>query len=215
LTAKFVALMAHMDERQRRLALGAEARLLGHKSNPSSCQGGGGAARCPRASPSWRFALTGQVGATPREARNPSWSPIRGWSFRCWAESSLIGGAIRARSCEYCQACARAAVRLAGQRQRSRGRRPCRPRSPVRLRQCSSVAHIDAGQRHLWPRPPLVSTACSCLSDVSRWVLQVGNMPCKCHRHPISCITPSSVDAPRRRALPDMMSEPLKGKAMT
>lgn len=34
LTAKFVALMAHMDERQRRLALGAEARLLGHSRIP-------------------------------------------------------------------------------------------------------------------------------------------------------------------------------------
>lgn len=29
----------------------------------------------------------------------------------------------------------------------------------------------------LWPQAPLMSTACSCLSDVSRRVLQVGNMP--------------------------------------
>ena len=30
LTAKFAALLPHLDERQRRLALGAEARVLGH-----------------------------------------------------------------------------------------------------------------------------------------------------------------------------------------
>ena len=30
LTAKFESLLPHLDERQRRLALGAEARVLGH-----------------------------------------------------------------------------------------------------------------------------------------------------------------------------------------
>lgn len=30
LTAKFAALFPHLDERQRRLAMGAEARVLGH-----------------------------------------------------------------------------------------------------------------------------------------------------------------------------------------
>jgi len=30
LTAKFAALLPHLDERQRRLAMGAEARVLGH-----------------------------------------------------------------------------------------------------------------------------------------------------------------------------------------
>jgi hypothetical protein len=30
LTAKFAVLLPHLDERQRRLAMGAEARALGH-----------------------------------------------------------------------------------------------------------------------------------------------------------------------------------------
>ena len=43
LTAKYAVILPHLDERQRRLVLGAEARMLGHGRDPAGGQGGRGA----------------------------------------------------------------------------------------------------------------------------------------------------------------------------
>ncbi len=51
LAAKFVALFPHLDERQRRLTMGAEARVLGH----------GGVAVVARAAGVSRVTVTGGV----------------------------------------------------------------------------------------------------------------------------------------------------------
>src|SRR5258708_35604686 len=42
LAAKFMVMLPHLDERQRRLYLGSEARALGHGGVPGGARGGGG-----------------------------------------------------------------------------------------------------------------------------------------------------------------------------
>ena len=86
LAAKYAAIFPHLDERQRRLLLGAEARVLGH----------GGIRLVARAA-GVREATVSlgvdelEAGAEPLgRARRPGGgrkrrrTPIRGWSRRCW-----------------------------------------------------------------------------------------------------------------------------------
>ena len=87
LAAKFAALLPHLDERQRRLALGAEARSLGHGGIKAVAEAAGVSAVTVRpGSPSWspagsrcggRGRRAGAARACPR--------PIRAWWRRCWA----------------------------------------------------------------------------------------------------------------------------------
>src|SRR5437660_4357527 len=90
LAAKFQVLFPHLDERQRRLLMGAEARVLGH----------GGIRLVARAAgvreatvslgvdelDSGAEPLGGRGGRAGAASGQPSW--IGGWSRRCWRWSS-------------------------------------------------------------------------------------------------------------------------------
>jgi hypothetical protein len=55
LAAKFAVLLPHLDERQRRLAMGAEARALGHGGITAVARAAGtSAVTVSRGGPSWR-----------------------------------------------------------------------------------------------------------------------------------------------------------------
>jgi hypothetical protein len=101
LTAKFAALLPHLDERQRRLATGAEARVLGHGGIKVVARAARvSAIRCPRAPLSWRLAVIRWSGfAALVGAVNPSQSPTRVWSLHCWAWSSPTSVAILVPPC--------------------------------------------------------------------------------------------------------------------
>src|SRR5258705_12540401 len=101
LAAKFGTIFPHLDERQRRLLLGAEARALGH----------GGIRLVARAAGVREATVSLGVGeldsgAEPLgRARRPgggrkqplTW--IRGWSRRYWRWWSRRSGVIRCRRC--------------------------------------------------------------------------------------------------------------------
>ena len=99
LAAKFGAILPHLDERQRRLLLGAEARALGHGGIRLVAARGRG----PRRPRCRRGLAELESGAEPLgRARRPGggpqarWRrPIRGWSRRCWRWWSRRSGAIR------------------------------------------------------------------------------------------------------------------------
>ena len=97
---KFEVLFPHLDERQRRLMMGAEARILGH----------GGIRAVARAAQVSE--TTVRKGVDERPARNP-WAGyagpvvagsgpqilIRDCGPRCWPWWNLTNGAIRCRHC--------------------------------------------------------------------------------------------------------------------
>ena len=101
LAAKFAAVLPHLDERQRRLVLGAEARALGH----------GGIRLVARAAGVREATVS--LGVAELEAGERRWAgcggpaaaasgplrPIRGWSRRCWRWWSRRSGGIRCRRC--------------------------------------------------------------------------------------------------------------------
>src|SRR4249919_767902 len=101
LAAKFAAIFPHLDERQRRLLMGAEARALGH----------GGIRLVARAAGVREATVSLGVdeldsGEEPlgraRRAGGGRKRPltwIRGWSRRCWRWSSRTSGAIPPRRC--------------------------------------------------------------------------------------------------------------------
>ena len=101
LAAKFEAIFPHLDERQRRLMMGAEARALGH----------GGIRAVARAAGAREATVSLGVdeldaGAEPLgRARRPGGGRKRpadldpGLRRRCWPWSSRIGGVIRCRRC--------------------------------------------------------------------------------------------------------------------
>ena len=101
LAAKFESILPHLDERQRRLLLGAEARALGR----------GGIRLVARAAGVREVTVSlgaGELeaGAEPLgRARRPGGGRKRaaeldrGWSRRCWPWSSRTSWAIRCRRC--------------------------------------------------------------------------------------------------------------------
>ena len=101
LAAKFAVIFPHLDERQRRLLMGAEARALGHGGIRLVARAAGvreatvslgvdeldsGAEPLGRA--------RGRAGAASGQ---PMW--IRGCARRCWPWWSRMSGAIRCRRC--------------------------------------------------------------------------------------------------------------------
>ena len=101
LAAKFAVIFPHLDERQRRLLMGAEARVLGHGGIRLVARAAGvreatvalGADELESgAEPLGRArGLAGGASARPR------W--IRGCARRCWPWWSRRSGAIRCRRC--------------------------------------------------------------------------------------------------------------------
>src|SRR5215475_13148432 len=87
LAAKYAALLPHLDERQRRLTLGADARMLGH----------GGIRLVARAA-GVREATVAQAVAELEAGAEPL-SRMRGWCRHCWRWWSRRSGATRCRRC--------------------------------------------------------------------------------------------------------------------
>src|SRR5213596_1564917 len=83
LAAKFGDILPHLDERQRRLLLGSEARALGH-----------GGIRLVAAA-----AGAGEATVSRAVAASGPLSPIQGWSRRCWRWWSRTSGVTRNRRC--------------------------------------------------------------------------------------------------------------------
>src|SRR5262245_53069668 len=101
LAAKFETIFPHLDERQRRLLLGAEARALGH-GGIRLVAGAAGVreARCPWAPVSWRLARSRWAGhGGPAGAASGPLTWIPGWARRCGHWSSRTSGVIRCRRC--------------------------------------------------------------------------------------------------------------------
>ncbi len=102
LAAKFAAIFPHLDERQRRLLPGAEARALGHGGIRLVARAAGvreatvalGVSELDSgAEPLGRARRPGGRGASGRLM----WIP--GCARRCWPWSSRRSGAIRCRRC--------------------------------------------------------------------------------------------------------------------
>src|SRR5712675_2065323 len=97
LAAKYGSIFPHLDERQRRLLMGAEARALGH----------GGIRLVALAAQAREGTVSLGVselesGAEPlgrAGAASGSLTWIQGWSRRCWPWSGRRSGAIRCRRC--------------------------------------------------------------------------------------------------------------------
>ena len=103
LTARFEVLLPHLNERQRRLALAAEARLLGHGGVRAVARAAGVSETTVRAGvfeleagedplPDGRVRRPGGGGEPPR-----LW--IRIWCLRCWRWSNRTSAVIRCRRC--------------------------------------------------------------------------------------------------------------------
>ena len=175
LAAKFGAIFPHLDERQRRLLMGAEARALGHGGIRLVAAGGAGvregdgvagrpgagvrggaagpgaaAGRGPQAAAADRpGAGPGAAGAgRSREERGDPMSPLR-WtakSTRTLAGELTAARAIRCRRGHGARAAARAGVQPAGQRQDHRGAASTRTGTPSSGTSTSRPrAHLDAG----------------------------------------------------------------------
>ena len=99
LAAKFGAVFPHLDERQRRLVMGAEARVLGH----------GGIKVVARAADVSAVTVSrgvaelegggeplGRAAAGAAAASGPT-RPIRGWLRRCWGWWTRSRGGTRSR----------------------------------------------------------------------------------------------------------------------
>ena len=101
LAAKFGVILPHLDERQRRLLMGAEARALGH-GGIRLVAGAAGAAEAT-VSLGVRELESGQepLGRARRRGggRKRLPRPTRGWSRRCWRWWSPRSGATRCRRC--------------------------------------------------------------------------------------------------------------------
>ena len=100
LAGKFEAIFPHLDERQRRLLLGAEARAAGPWRVRAVAGGRGPRRRCRWG---WRAGVGGlsrgpgaAAGRGPQGARR-HWT--RGWCRRCWRWWSRMSGATRSRRC--------------------------------------------------------------------------------------------------------------------
>ena len=80
LAAKFAALFPHLDERQRRLAMGAEARVLGHGGIKVVARAAGVSAVTVS-----RGVAELEAGGEPlrRVRHSPAWPP------RCWPERMM------------------------------------------------------------------------------------------------------------------------------
>ena len=102
LAAKFEAIFPHLDERQRRLLMGAEARALGHGGIRLVARAAGvreatvslGVAELEARAPG-RWA--GRAGPAGGASGRPTW--IRGCARRCWPWWSRRSAAIRCRRC--------------------------------------------------------------------------------------------------------------------
>ena len=101
LAAKFAALFPHLDERQRRLVMGAEARALGHRGIKVVARAADvSAVTVSRGWPSWRAAGSRWAGRAVPAAAASRWPrPTRGWSRRCWRWWTRSRGGIRSRRC--------------------------------------------------------------------------------------------------------------------
>src|SRR6266576_3459267 len=101
LAAKFAVIFPHLDERQRRLLMGAEARALGHGGIRLVARAAGSARlRCPWALASWTPAQSRWAGCGARAgAAGGRLIRIRGWARRCWPWWSRTSGVIRCRRC--------------------------------------------------------------------------------------------------------------------
>ena len=97
LAAKFQAIFPHLDERQRRPPMGAEARALGRggiRRRPG--RPGSARPRCRSAWMSWTRGLSrwaGHGGRAADASGRPIW--IRGCARRCWPWSSRMSGVTR------------------------------------------------------------------------------------------------------------------------
>ena len=100
LAAKFQVIFPHLDERQRRLLMGAEARALGHGGIRWSP---GSAGREATVSLGAAELESGEEplarGRRRGGGRKRSAEGIQSWSRRCWRWSGRRNGAIRCRRC--------------------------------------------------------------------------------------------------------------------
>ena len=118
LAAKFAAIFPHLDERQRRLLMGAEARALGHGGIRAVARGAGvreatvslgadeldsgaeplGRARRPGGGRKRAADLRAGPAGREGDASGPlTWT--RGCARPCWPWSSRTSGAIRCHRC--------------------------------------------------------------------------------------------------------------------
>jgi hypothetical protein len=86
LAAKFSSLLPHLDDRNRRLVLGAEARVLDHCGIKLVAQAAGcSRSQCPRGLPIWSQAQTCWIGsANPAGDANPIPRLTPGCWAPCW-----------------------------------------------------------------------------------------------------------------------------------
>src|SRR6266480_1873309 len=102
LAAKFEAVFPHLDERQRRLLMGAEARVLGHGGIRVVARAAGvreatvslGAAELEAGAEP-----LGRASASPAVAASAWLTWTRGCGRRCWRWWSLMSAVIRCRRC--------------------------------------------------------------------------------------------------------------------
>ena len=102
LAAKFAVILPHLDERQRRLLLGAEARALGHGGIRLVARAAGvreahGVAGRRRAGCRRRSRWAGSGGRAGAASGPLTWT--RGCSRRCWPWSSPTSGETRCPRC--------------------------------------------------------------------------------------------------------------------
>ena len=97
LAAKFTAILPHLDERQRRLVLAADARMLGHGGIRQVARAAGIREATVSLGVSELEAGAGPLGRRTRPSGPPTWT--RGWSRRCGRWWSRKSGATRSRRC--------------------------------------------------------------------------------------------------------------------
>ncbi len=101
LSAKFTVLFPHLDERQRRLLMGAEARALGHGGIRLVARAAGAreatVALGVTELDSGEEPLGRAVGRAGGASGWLTWT--RGYGLRCWLWSSWAAGVIRCRRC--------------------------------------------------------------------------------------------------------------------
>ena len=101
LAAKFGSVFPHLDERQRRLLMGAEARALGHGGIRLVARAAGVREATVSSGVYELEAGEAPLGRVrlPVGAASGQPTPIRGWSRRCWPSSSPRSGGIRCPRC--------------------------------------------------------------------------------------------------------------------